>query len=197
MLKGNIIGGSVVLSEDGKPIVETSAPTPPDGYEMLPTWRDDGTRIVQTWEAVPVAGSVDDAVRTLAMMQAETLSDDDALKVVPLYKEWVPGLDYKTGDRRTWGGDLFRCLQDHTALADWNPADAPSLWAKVLPGQEGNEPEEGFAEWEQPGSTNPYGKGDKVTHGGHLWESTSDWNVWEPGAVGAPWTDLGVYPPEA
>ena len=191
MLKGTLIGGSVVLSEDGKPIVETSAPKPPDGYEMRPTWRDDGSRIVQSWEAVPIAGAVDDAVRTLARMQAEKLSDDDALKVVPLYKEWVPGLDYKTGDRRTWGGDLYRCLQGHTALADWNPADAPSLWAKVLPGQEGNEPEEGYAEWEQPGSTNPYGKGDKVTHGGHLWESTSDGNVWEPGAVGAPWTDLG------
>ena len=34
MLKGTLIGGSVVLSEDGKPIVETSAPTPPDGYEI-------------------------------------------------------------------------------------------------------------------------------------------------------------------
>ena len=197
MLKGLIIGGSVVLSEDGKPIVEVEAPTAPDGYEIKATWRDYGSRIVQAWEAVPVAGSVDDAVRTLAMMQADRLSDDDALKVVPLYKEWVTGLDYKTGDRRTWGGELYRCLQDHTALADWNPADAPSLWAKVLPGQEGNEPEEGYAEWEQPGSTNPYSKGDKVTHNGHLWESTSDGNVWEPGTVGAPWTDLGVYPPEA
>lgn len=191
MLKGLIIGGSVVLSDDGKPIVETEAPKAPDGYEMQATWRDDGERIVQSWEAVPVAGSVDDAVRTLAMMQAEKLSDDDALKVVPLYEEWKAGLDYKTGDRRTWGGDLYRCLQDHTALADWNPADAPSLWAKVLPGQEGNRPESGYAEWVRPDSTNPYKKGDRVTCGGHVWESTSDGNIWKPGDVGAPWTDLG------
>lgn len=194
MLKGTLMGGSVVLSEDGKHIVETEAPEAPDGYEMRASWRDDGSRIVQSWEAVPIAGTVDDAVRTLAMMQAAQLSDDDALKVVALYDEWRAGLEYKTGDRRTWGGELYRCLQGHTALADWNPADAPSLWAKVLPGQDGNEPEEGYAEWEQPSSTNPYSKGDKVTHDGHLWESTSDVNVWEPGTVGAPWKDLGEYP---
>lgn len=191
MLKGNIVGGSVVLSDDGKPIVETDAPTPPDGYEMKAEWRDDGTQIVQTWSAVPIAGTVDDAVRALAMMQAESLSDDDALKVAALYGEWVAGADYAVGDRRTYGGTLYKCLQAHTALADWNPADSPSLWAEVLQGQDGNEPGEGYAEWVQPGSENPYSKGDKVTHDGHLWESTSDGNVWEPGAVGAPWNDLG------
>lgn len=197
MLKGLIIGGSVVLSDGGKPIVETEAPEAPDGYEMQATWRDNGERIVQSWEAVPIAGTVDDAVRTLARMQAESLADDDALKVKALYDEWRAGGDYGEGGRCVYGGDLYRCLQAHTALAEWTPGKAPSLWAKVLPGQEGNRPESGYAEWEQPGSTNPYIKGDKVTHDGHLWESTSDGNVWEPGTVGAPWTDLGVYPPEA
>ncbi len=196
MLKGNIIGGSVVLSDSGKPIVEVDAPEAPEGYEMRATWRDDGSRIVQAWEAVPVAGTVDDAVRTLARMQAAQLSDDDALKVVALYKEWVAGMDYKAGDRRTWGGELYRCLQDHTALADWNPADAPSLWAKVLPGQEGNECEDGYSAWVQPDSTNGYMTGDRVTDGGHLWESIVDNNVDKPGTDnGFRWKDLGVYPP--
>lgn len=39
-------------------------------------------------------------------------------------------------------------------------------------------------EWEQPGSTNPYAKGDKVMHNGKTWQSTTDNNVWEPGVYG-------------
>ena len=198
MLEGTLIGGSVVLSEDGKPIVETEAPAAPDGYEMKATWRDDGSRIVQAWEAVPVAGTVDDAVRTLAMMQAEQLSDDDALKVVPLYKEWVAGLDYYDGtdpdhpqSRRTWKGILYKCIDTHTALTTWEPDVSPSLWARVLPGQDGNESPDGYDPWEQPDSTNGYSKGDQVAHNGHAWESTANDNVWEPGTVGAPWKDLG------
>ena len=32
--------------------------------------------------------------------------------------------------------------------------------------------------------TNPYKKGDKVTHNGSTWVSTVDNNVWEPGVYG-------------
>ncbi len=38
--------------------------------------------------------------------------------------------------------------------------------------------------WKQPDSTNPYAKGDKVTHKGFTWISDIDGNVWEPGAYG-------------
>ena len=37
---------------------------------------------------------------------------------------------------------------------------------------------------EQAESTNPYAKGDKVTHNGKTWISTTDNNVWEPGVYG-------------
>lgn len=40
------------------------------------------------------------------------------------------------------------------------------------------------SEWEQPGSTNPYAKGDKVMHNGKTWQSTTDNNVWEPCVYG-------------
>lgn len=61
----------------------------------------------------------------------------------------------------------------------WTLADAPSLFAKVLIPDENVIPE-----WEQPESTNPYSKGDKVTHNGKTWISTADGNVWEPGVYG-------------
>ena len=44
--------------------------------------------------------------------------------------------------------------------------------------------ENGEDQREQPDSTNPYSKGDKVTHNGKMWVSTIDNNVWEPGVYG-------------
>ena len=59
------------------------------------------------------------------------------------------------------------------------PTDTPSLWAKVLIPNENIIPA-----WEQPDSTNPYIKGDKVYHNGQIWVSAMDGNVWEPGVYG-------------
>lgn len=107
------------------------------------------------------------------------LTDEQALQVTTLYPLWDATKTYAVGDRVRYAGNLYRCLQPHTAQETWNPADAPSLWAKVL-----TDPSGTILPWEQPGSTNPYMKGDKVTHNGKTWESLVDNNVWEPGAVG-------------
>lgn len=107
------------------------------------------------------------------------LTDEQAVKVVALFPLWNPQATYAVGDRVRYAGNLYRCLQPHTAQETWNPADAPSLWAKVL-----TDPSGAILPWEQPDSTNPYMKGDKVTHNGKTWESLVDNNVWEPGAVG-------------
>lgn len=107
------------------------------------------------------------------------LTDEQALQVTTLYPLWDATKTYAVGDRVRYAGNLYRCLQPHTAQETWNPADAPSLWAKVL-----TDPSGTILPWEQPGSTNPYMKGDKVTHIGKTWESLVDNNVWEPGAIG-------------
>lgn len=39
-------------------------------------------------------------------------------------------------------------------------------------------------QWEQPESTNPYKKGDKVLHKDATWISIIDDNIWEPGVYG-------------
>lgn len=107
------------------------------------------------------------------------LSDDQALTVKDLYGDWSPNGQYSAGDRKNYNKELYRCLQNHTAQSDWNPEAAPSLWAKVLPGQQGQ-----IGEWQQPDSTNGYAAGDKVTHNGKTWESLVDNNIWEPGVIG-------------
>lgn len=107
------------------------------------------------------------------------LTDEQAVKVVALFPLWDPRATYAVGDRVRYAGNLYRCLQPHTAQETWNPVDAPSLWAKVL-----TDPSGAILPWEQPDSTNPYMKGDKVTHNGKTWESLVDNNVWEPGVTG-------------
>lgn len=107
------------------------------------------------------------------------LTDEEALAGTTLFPTWEPDGQYTAGQRVREDGILYRCLQDHQAQAGWNPGSAPSLWARVLI----EDPDTAPA-WVQPDSTNPYAKGDRVTHNGHLWESEVDGNVWEPGVYG-------------
>lgn len=107
------------------------------------------------------------------------LTDEQAVRVTTIFPAWDASARYAVGDRVRYGGVLYKCLTVHTAQASWKPTDAPSLWAKVL-----TDPSGKILPWEQPDSTNPYQKGDKVTHNGKTWVSTVDNNVWEPGAYG-------------
>ena len=121
----------------------------------------------------------------LVRQQINTLTVDDqtALRMV----EYYPAPDaasYAAGDRIQYNGKLYKCLQAHTAQADWNPVDAPSLWAEVLAGQDGT----AIGEWVQPDSTNPYMRGDRVSYNGKIYESEVDNNVWAPGAYG--WVEI-------
>lgn len=115
----------------------------------------------------------------------ESATDEQALSVPVLYPAWRSGVDYVTGQRVMRGGVLYKVLQDHTSQDDWTPDAAPSLFARVLIPDATAIPE-----WEQPDSTNPYSKGDKVTHNGKTWASDIDNNVWEPGVYG--WTETNT-----
>ena len=128
-----------------------------------------------------VKEEIQQAAVLVAQMQAQSLTDEQALQVKAIYPAYDPnGVAYAKDFKTTYNGDLYKCLQSHTSQEDWNPENAPSLWAKVLAGQEGT----GIGEWEQPDSTNPYMTGDRVKHNGKTWESLVDNNVWEPGAQG-------------
>ena len=134
---------------------------------------------------------VDEARKIKALMEfaGAKLIDEDAAKLMErggkaFWPEWDASAAYAVGDRAVYGGLLWRCLQAHVAQATWTPTDAPSLWTRVLTSDSG-EP----LPWMQPESTNPYMKGDKVTHAGKTWVSTIDNNVWEPGVYG--WEETG------
>lgn len=125
-------------------------------------------------------------LRALIEKAVQSLDDKDALECVCLYEKWNGnGVQYTAGQRVQDDGILYTVLQAHTSQPDWKPADAPSLFAKVLIPDPTVIPE-----WEQPESTNPYSKGDKVTHNGKTWVSDIDGNVWEPGVYG--WTEVAA-----
>lgn len=123
------------------------------------------------------------ALVELAVKQARQITDDEeALQVQCLYKQWDKqiGKDLQVGEYIQYEGQLYKVLQSHTVQEGWTPVDAPSLFAKVLVDPTG----ETILEWEQPDSTNPYMKGDKVTHNGITYVCDIDNNVWEPGVYG-------------
>lgn len=123
------------------------------------------------------------AIVSLAVKQARQITDDkEALEVQVLYKQWDKqiGKDLQVGEYIQYEGQLYKVLQAHTVQEQWTPVAAPSLFAKVLVDPTG----ETILEWQQPDSTNPYMKGDKVKHNGKVWQSTIDNNVWEPGVYG-------------
>ena len=122
------------------------------------------------------------AITKQAIINSTNNTDEEALETQALYPEWealAEGTTLHVGERVNYQDFLYNVLQEHQKQSTWNPVDAPSLFAKVLIPDEDIIPE-----WEQPDSTNPYMKGDKVTHNGTAWESLIDGNVWEPGAVG-------------
>lgn len=118
---------------------------------------------------------------------ADTLDDEQAMEMPLLFAEW-DGNDvfYDAGKRVTYNGTLYKVLQAHSSQATWTPEAAPSLFARVLAGQEGTD----IGVWEQPDSTNPYSKGDKVTFNGKTYESTIDGNVWSPADYPAGWKEV-------
>ena len=123
------------------------------------------------------------AIMKLAVKQARQVTDDtEALSLQVLYKQWNRqiGKTLQVGEYINHNDILYKVLQQHVAQDNWAPDVSPSLFAKVLVDPTG----ETILEWEQPDSTNPYMKGDKVKHNGVTYESEVDNNVWEPGVYG-------------
>ena len=124
-----------------------------------------------------------DAIMKLIIKQAKQVTDDvEALSIQVLYEQWDDqiGKTLKVGGYINYNKILYKVLQEHTVQEEWKPDVSPSLFAKVLVDPTG----ETILEWEQPDSTNPYMKGDKVMHNGITYVCDIDNNVWEPGVYG-------------
>ena len=124
-------------------------------------------------------------LRKLIEIASKSLGDEEALQGVELFPRWKGDTSYDVNDRVSYEGMLYKCLQAHTSQATWVPTDSTSLWAKVLI----PDPEV-IPDWEQPDSTNPYMKGDKVRYNSKVYESLIDNNIWSPEAYPAGWSEV-------
>lgn len=89
----------------------------------------------------------------LAMQKSE-LTDQEALQVKNLHKEWKVGESVEVGDRRQYGDLLYKCRQAHTTQEDWTPDVYQAGWEVIdeehagtqedpIPWSTGMHPEEG------------------------------------------------------
>lgn len=80
----------------------------------------------------------------VARIQAQSLTDEQALTVKALYKDWEKdpeGYPYKTSNsddkRRNYNGKLWNLNKDHNKQADWYPGADPTLWTEIVEGHAG------------------------------------------------------------
>lgn len=70
-------------------------------------------------------------LRKAAMLTAEDLPDEAAVKIPTMFEPWAPDTAYEVDDRRSYGDLLYKCRQAHTSQADWTPDATPNLWAVI------------------------------------------------------------------
>ena len=72
------------------------------------------------------------ALRTVIEKAANSLPDEDAGAAKELFAEWSgDGVNYEENDKVRSNGLLYKCLQEHTSNAGWNPEQATALWSRI------------------------------------------------------------------
>ena len=171
---------------DSKPIYDVETQ-----YCELVGYQETHSRIRFVWEIKEIEIPRDelleqDTAKALEMLGVnfDSLTDEQALQVPNVFPLWKVGVQYLVGERILFDGKLYKVLTQHKSQEDWQPDISPSLFAKVLVGND--QP----LEWQQPDSTNAYMKGDKVLFNGKVYASLIDNNVWSPTDYPAGWEEL-------
>ena len=64
-------------------------------------------------------------------INALTVDDNTALRMVAFYPEWAENAEYTAEYKVQRNGKLWRCRQAHTSQAGWEPENAASLWTEI------------------------------------------------------------------
>lgn len=81
-----------------------------------------------------------EVLNLLLKQQANTLEVDDqtAYRMRAFYPAWAAGISCAVGYRVQHNGRLFRCLQAHTSQEGWEPENAPALWEEICETHDGS-----------------------------------------------------------
>lgn len=124
------------------------------------------------------------AAVAVAKMNAQNLTNEQALLVQDIYDVWAPDTEYTQNEFFTYNGELYKVNQTHTSQSNWIPGTAgtESLYTKVTLN------ESGYPIWKQPtGAHDAYNKGDIVEYNGELYISLIDGNAYSPDSYPAGW----------
>lgn len=190
LLIGNTDGKVHIRKEvDGEVVYEEEPPYVPTQDELdeqeAATVKTELQTLAVNARMMSLAG--DDLVETKNTYQTKlrSISDGAALKMPEVFPHWNGNSkEYILNDKVLYNNVLYKVITAHTSQESWTPTSAPSLFAKVLT-SEGE-----ILDWEQPDSTNPYMKGDKVKFNGKIYESVIDNNVWSPEAYPQGWKEV-------
>ena len=64
-------------------------------------------------------------------INALTVDDNTALRMVEFYPVWAENTAYSVGYKVQYGGKLWRVIQAHTSQTGWEPENAASLWEQI------------------------------------------------------------------
>lgn len=72
-------------------------------------------------------------LRPIIEQAAVSLSDGEAASVPELITAWAYPVAYAEGDRRSYGGKVYKVRpgKGHTSQANWTPEKTPNLWAVI------------------------------------------------------------------
>ncbi len=68
----------------------------------------------------------------------DVLTDSELDAVKSSLPVWRDGEKYELGCAVLYGGLIYKCIQAHTSVSSWIPADTPTLWEVVMPEYEGS-----------------------------------------------------------
>lgn len=96
-----------------------------------PTETESAKATVTALAGAPVTYARAVELRPIIEQAAVSLSDGEAASVPELIAAWAYPVKCNEGDRRSYGGKVYKCRQAHTSQADWTPDKTPALWAVI------------------------------------------------------------------
>lgn len=115
------LSGAITDHRDGTVSIKMGKPTETESAKATVT--------ALAGEPVTYARAV--KLRPIIEQAAVSLSDGEAATVPELITAWAYPVAYAEGDRRSYGGKVYKCRQAHTSQTDWNPAATPALWVVI------------------------------------------------------------------
>lgn len=115
------ISGDITDHRDGAVSIKMGKPTETESAKATVT--------ALAGEPVTYARAV--KLRPIIEQAAVSLSDGEAASVPELITAWAYPVAFAEGDRRSYGGKVYKCRQAHTSQADRTPDKTPALWAVI------------------------------------------------------------------